>query len=376
VTPSPLASRLQEARDRLRLTQDQVEGRTGIGKSTLSQFENAQRLPSLAQLERLAQLYRRAVTWFLDAGAGPEPEAAVLWRDRPERSIAAEVGANFLRLCEQYRDLETWCQEPAGGEFSVPALPTHERFQRRDAVRLAKHVRDHLQLGDRPSGGLMSALEEVCGLKIFHLPFEPTGTAASSRSRALGAAVLLNSSNVPWRRSFDLAHEFFHLLTWRVFQAGWEGDPPVATAQEEKFANIFAENLLMPEEPFRLAVGRRMDPPDPGRIDQVHALAREFGVSVPAVLTRMRFLFRLEEDQISGARAAWQRISPCFKDRPAEPTPPRPERFTALALTALERGEISIGRFAEYMGISRYRAMAIARQQEEDGEEGDPSAPA
>lgn len=370
-----LADHLRRARERVHLTQEQVEQRTDIGTSTLSELENGHREPSLVQLDRLARVYGRSAAWFLE-DAPEEADEVVLWRQRPEQPVAAEVGARFLQLCEQFRDLEVWCDEPVDGELSKPTLRPRERFGFRDAARLAKHVRDDLQLGDRPGEGLMRTLEEVCGVKVFHLRVEPEGTAACAWSESFGAAVLLNAGNVPWRRSFDLAHELFHLLTWELFRPGWCGDPLVASELEERLANVFAENLLMPEEPFFLAVDRRMKSPDPGRIDQVHALAREFGVSVPAVLVRMKFLFDLEEEAVAAAREEWPRTARYFEDRDREPTPERPERFRALALTALRRGELSIGRFAEYMGISRYRAMAIAREQEEHGAEEDPAAPA
>ena len=49
-------------------------------------------------------------------------------------------------------------------------------------------------------------------VKVFHLPLEPTGTAASTYGEAFGMAVLLNSSHVAWRRNFDLAHELFQQI--------------------------------------------------------------------------------------------------------------------------------------------------------------------
>lgn len=368
-----LATRLRQARERLLLTQDQVEESTGIGVSSLSEFENDHRQPNLDQLDRLARLYRRSGSWFLEDA--PEPESVVLWRERPEPTLAADIGATFLRLCEQFRNLEIWCGEPVDADLPRMALPPRDRFRSSDAARLAKRVRDDLQLGDRPGEGLMRTLEEACGLKVFHLAFEPTGTAACTRSEAFGVGILLNSASVPWRRAFDLAHELFHLLTWEVFRPGWTGEPATAEDREEKFANVFAANLLMPEEPFRLAVGRRMAEPDPDQLGQVYAIAREFDVSVPAVLKRMAFLFRLQ-DESTAALQVWKRTSRLFEDRGGEPLQDRPDRFRALALSALRAGELSIGRFAEYMGISRYRAMSIARRLEEDGEEVDPPAPA
>jgi hypothetical protein len=54
------------------------------------------------------------------------------------------------------------------------------------AEDLARSVRAQLGLGDRPALTLLRVLEEDYGVKVFHLPFEPTGTAACSRSQAFG----------------------------------------------------------------------------------------------------------------------------------------------------------------------------------------------
>lgn len=368
-----IASRLQSARERLHLTQPQVQERTGIGISSLSEFENGHRQPSLSQLQALALLYERSLSWLL--GEGGQHEQVVLWRERPESAKAAAVGARFLRLCEQYRNLEVWCDESL--DCDLPPAPTKDpdHFSSRDAARLAKRVRDELALGDRPGESLPRTLEEACGVKVFHLSFEPTGRAASARCDDFGAGVLLNKGNVPWRRTFDIAHELFHLITWDTFRPGWRGEPLVATEQEEKLANVFAGNLLMPEEPFRLAVQRRMDEPDPGRLDQVYAVARQFAVSVDAALSRMGFLFDCDREDTNKARTTWRELANWYEDRGRNDPDERPRRFRALALTALRQGEVSIGRFAEYMGISRQKAMQIVRSQEEHGGKGATASP-
>ncbi|HEY0462625.1 MAG TPA: ImmA/IrrE family metallo-endopeptidase [Polyangiaceae bacterium] len=78
-------------------------------------------------------------------------------------------------------------------------------------------------------------LEEQCGVKVFHLDFEPRGTAASSHSAGFGNAVLLNKKNPKWRRNFDLAHELFHLLTWNFVGSSSAGHG-VWSESDEKLA--------------------------------------------------------------------------------------------------------------------------------------------
>ncbi len=50
-----LGNRIREARTRLGLTQDELGGRLGIGKSSISEWEHGKRSPSIDDLTRLAE---------------------------------------------------------------------------------------------------------------------------------------------------------------------------------------------------------------------------------------------------------------------------------------------------------------------------------
>lgn len=254
---------------------------------------------------------------------------------------------------------------------ALGTVPTFsiERARRRypQAQKLAKMVRDALQLGDHPGRSLLWVLEEVCGVKVFHLDFEPTGTAASAVSERFKYAVLLNKGNVSWRRTFDLAHELFHLLTWNLFHAH-DADEAVASDREEKLATCFAANLLMPTDAIQPALNDCMAN---GRIkiDRLFDVARQFDVSVEALLWRMHFLYNRDErytkDDIDRAKA----LAPIYEERDPPSVREYPARYRALAIKALYHGEISIGRFAEYLNISRQEAMQIAERETVNGDE-------
>lgn len=364
-----IGDRLRYARERAKLTGSQVRDRAGIGESSISEFENGKREPSLSQLHALASAYRRSIAFFLSDA--PIPEEVVLWREKPQAG-SEDAESHFLRLCEQYHNLEVWVDERL--PLCLPEAPgTAETFSYTRAEMLAKNVRDILQLGDRPALSLLPVLEEVCGVKIFHLPFEPTGTAASTLSETFGAAILLNTENARWRRNFDLAHELFHLLTWRVFRSA-SGDPKTvscATEQEEKYATCFASNLLMPQGTVRLALDSRSQN---GKIsfEALHDIARQFDVSVEALQWRMHILYNRGaqgQEQTKQEIARAKALAPPVKRRSESPPRTWPDRYEALAMKALRRGEMSVGRFAEYLNISRQEAMLYVEQEIMDDEE-------
>jgi len=366
--------RLRYARQRAGLTGPQVKQRAGIGESSLSEFETGKREPNLSQLHALAAAYRRSIAFFL--AEGPIAREVVLWRERPEED-PQDIEAKFLRLCEQYHNLEVWTHEEA--PMSLPLVPAEgERFRYEDAEALAKRVRSELNLGDRPALSLLTVLEEVCGVKVFHLPFTPSGPAASTKSPTFGAAVLLNSRNARWRRNFDLAHEVFHLLTWDVFRTDLQAEVTscCAAESEEKLATCFARNLLMPADALRVAAIPKTRA-DTIPIEGLFDLARQFDVSVEALIWQMSFLrlLRGSEDDVKALIDRAKALAPLLEDREQTPPPVRPERYRALAMKALRHGEISIGRFAEYLDISRQEAMRYVEQEVTDDEEV-PVAPA
>ena len=179
--------------------------------------------------------------------------------------------------------------------------------------------------------------------------------------------VLLNAGNIAWRRTFDLAHELFHLLTWEIFHSDGN-DGIVASEQEEKLATCFASNLLMPTEAVRTALDDcRQD--KSLKIESLFSVARQFDVSVEALLWRMHFLYnRKEQDTKSDIEKA-KSYQSLYEEREDIQPPEVPARYKALAIHALNLGEMSIGRFAEYLGITRQEAMKFAEQEATDEQE-------
>lgn len=354
-----IGERLKHARKRAHLKQGDVADRTQIGTSSISDFELGKRPPSVSQLQALATLYGRPMEFFfLEDETADQP---VMWREQPESPERERIEDLFLRLCEQYANLEAWT-----GDHKRPVLPEAEgeadAYGYRHAEQLAYDVHQKLALGDRPGRSLLTVLEEVCGLKIFHLPFEPTGTAACAACESFGPAVLLNARNVRWRRNFDLAHELFHLLTWTVFRKA-NGIPVRPDDWEEKLATCFASNLLMPNQVTRLAIQDRIQN-DMITFEDMSDIARQFDVSVDALCWRMSFLRFFTADQVPGVIERYRQVAPPrVDDRESDELPRRPARFEALARKAIRRGEISTGRFAEYLGVSRREALRFVEQE-------------
>jgi XRE family transcriptional regulator, fatty acid utilization regulator len=339
---------------------DAASERSGIGVSTLSEFENGRREPRLGQLKRLADAYHRQVSFFLDDA--PAAAECILWRQRPESPSAEELQATLLDLAEKYHTLEMLCDQHT--TFNIPSESVAaQRFDYRAAARLARRVRNELGLGERPGQTLLRVLEEVCNVRVFHLSFEPSGSAACTVSERFGAAVLLNSKHVRWRRNFDLAHEFFHLLTWRVFRHDGGEQSEAPSEHEEKLATCFARNLLMPEEVFREAVDSQRDETGKLGFGGLFEVAREFDVSVEAVLWQFGFVFNVSSEKLQSVVTAGREQSGFWDVREDDTPLSRPLRFEALARQALRKGLLSTGKYAEYVGVTRREAMRLVEEE-------------
>src|SRR3954469_7142501 len=134
-----VSERLREARLGLKLTLETVSRQTGVGISTLSEFETGRREPRLGQLKQLADTYHRPVASFLDES--PPAAEVVLWRERPPSPAAEQIEARLLELADQYHSLEVLCEQPL--PIDLPRVEGDAgAFGDPEAGRLALRVRN------------------------------------------------------------------------------------------------------------------------------------------------------------------------------------------------------------------------------------------
>jgi Zn-dependent peptidase ImmA (M78 family)/transcriptional regulator with XRE-family HTH domain len=345
-----IGRRLKIARDAIGYTLEKAEKESGIGVSSLSEFENGKREPKFSQISMLAEVYKRPIDFFLADKLPAEP--VMLWRDGPSsQEEMKETEAKFRRLCQQYHKLELCTAEMRKATLPQPDVMNPDQFGWPQAELFARKVQKELCLGDIPSASLKKILEERYYVKIFHLEF--SGSAISTVSDEFGSAVLLNSRNVSWRRNYDLAHELFHLMTWGIFRA--KSKEP--SESEEKLADSFASNLLMPEESLKQRIASMVNEQGETRLEQLDDLAREFGVSIDAMVYRVASLYRIRKEDTEKFLAAAKQLAELHKPRESDKMETLPERYFNLAQRALRGGRLSLMQFAKYMGISYKKAQ-------------------
>ena len=345
-----IGARLKLARDAVGYTLEKASEESRVGKSSISEFENSKREPRFSQLSRLAKVYRKTVEFFLTDE--PIAKDVMLWRNRPNAGEERKTEAEFRQLCEQFRRLEVLTDEVR--ETKLPQLPSsREEFGYRQGERLADWFQREFLLGDIPSASLKQIMEEKFYVKIFHLPF--CGSAISTFSENFGAAILLNTGSKLWRRNFDLAHELFHLLTWRIFRVDQlgHGEP---SEYEEKLASAFASRLLLPTDTVKDRIESVASSEHQVSFEALDEIAREFGVSLEALLWRTLYLYNKSVEEIEGYIGQVKKVRTRRPSRRSDEPDELPERYCSLAIRALREGRLSLMQFAEYMRISYRKA--------------------
>ena len=355
-----IGQRIKIAREAIGYTLERASAESGIGQSSLSEFENNKREPKFSHLYRLAEVYKKKIEFFLADKL--VSSNTMLWREKPNVEGEKEsTQAEFRQLCEQYHSLEVLADEVK--EAELPKLDvSREVFDYREASLLAERFQREFLLGDIPSASLKQILEERFYVKIFHLAFH--GSAISSLSESFGASILLNQDSKIWRRNFDLAHELFHLLTWNVFRGdGPEGDEP--SEYEEKLANAFASRLLLPTDIVKNRIETVVRGGHQISFDALDEVAREFGVSLDALLWRMLYLYNKSVEEVERYLEQAKKVKIRRPSRRSDEPDKLPERYCSLAIKTLREGKLSLMQFAKYMDLSYQQARQYMEEDED-----------
>ena len=385
-----LGRRLRVAREARGLSQQAVADALGLPRTAITQMEAGNRSVSTLELAKLAELYLRAVSDFLQEGARDEDEDVLvaLYRAAPgldSDPATHEEVARCVSLCRQGVALEHILgRSPRSGPPSYEArLPRSSWEAVAQGEQTAVEERQRLGTGNAP---IADVSELIASQGIWAsgvgLPNDMSGVFL--RNRSIGFAILVNASHPRGRKRFSYAHEYAHALLDRdrniaISSAGNSSE------MVERRANAFAAAFLMPRNGvyaalrgldkglpsrqeqtiFDVASGGHMDaefrsPAGSQRINykDVTMLAHRFGVSYQAALYRLKSLRHISRaqsrellDQEEFGRQLLRELS-MFRD--VEEPEARQYRdrelrseIAHLAIEAYRREEISRGRVLE-----------------------------
>ena len=342
----------------------------GMVTSTVSAIEAGKRAITGPELFEFSQLYGRPLAYFLgQEQAGTTDGFQYLFRAVAGRLRERRPLVELEQLAADYDLLEELV-----GTAPLPLPIDYSGFGFRteqDAETLAEMERARLGLGDSPITDLMDLLDGTVGIRTFLIPVnQHNWSSVSVRGTNGRPCIAINSEEEVYRRQFNLAHEYGHVLVHLFRKDGPPahidlGTPVGRTPADERFADAFASAFLMPRRAvlgqldlvLRANAGRFTD------FDLVH-LAMRFGVSGQALTNRLVTLRKVSRDLydeywIQGGQK-FNRLATMlgydvedpegFWDRPAV----LPTRYRYLAMRAYEDDLISLARLAELLREDYY----------------------
>lgn len=355
-----IGKKLKDARDKLGLTLQEVSSQVGFNNyQVLSNIEDGTRQLKASELAKLAKIYLRDISFFLNSKESVVQDTVVLWRNRP-KDICKIREQEFLKYCYNYYELQK--RQGLNYKFTLPQLEKNsiENFSFDKIKEVAVEYSNLIQLGSRPACVLEKILEEKYNIKIVYLNLGIDGSAASAVG-PFGAAILLNSQETSWRRNYNLAHELFHIVTWKIIDYSnahmdCEEKKPV-----EKMADAFASYLLLPHDEVEREYRSKIKDGKLLLLDLI-GIAREFEVSTEALLWRLVHMSILKENDVKSIISlSW------FKDQDKIQRSKDKKQFPAhistryinLSFKAYQAGLISRGKFAEYLNVNRSQLKTI-----------------
>lgn len=343
-----LRQRLRLLREKRALSQDALAAAMGLpDRQALSDIENGAREIAPAELTKAVEALGTTVFAISDP-LQLVGEGAFSWRQRnvsPEQLDAYEAKAG--QWIAAFRHFSHKKGDPLNSGVRQIDLDLRSTFE--DAQFQGESIAKLMNLGEIPAHKLSDALESLLDTVVLYVDAIPGVSGAACRVGALNT-ILVNRGETPGRRMFDLAHEFFHLLTWhsmppdRIDEAR-KGD--VKYKRIEQLADNFAAGLLMPAGTIRQIIEHHPIPQESELSAWIASAARYMSVSPQAMLWRLVNLRHV-------SRAAGERITlERERSAPGEPLPPLfGRRFLGVLAWAIDRGEISARRAATLTDVS------------------------
>lgn len=347
------SERLSQILAARRLSQAQLASLVGVSPATVSKWRSGNQAPERETLERLAGVVNVTPEWFTRA-----PSAKVslpLFRSNASAHVAAR--AMLEARMEWAQDVALALSEFV--DYPALNLPTRQ-FKEPDEITpdeielAASECRDLWRIGRTAVPDLALAIEGA-GVVLIR---EETGISQieglSAWSDALGRPLVLLSADKDngYRSRFDLAHELGHLILHRFIPRPTERD---RHKQLEQQAHRFAGAFLLPAETFANEVRT------PVTLDDLLLLKRRWGVSVAAIVMRLRALKILDEEAAQSLfkrrSARWgAKSEPGDGDRPPE----RPRLLRRTIDLLVEENVMPLDSIPRHIGLAAHDIEMLA----------------
>ena len=300
-TPNFIGERLTEAREARGLNMSQVAELVGVTRAAISIYEKGQSSPQYNVLASLSKVLNVPTSYFLKEKEISGP--ALLFY----RSMANTRKSDRKRAERKYnwlREITSYLKSFVG--FPDVRLPNFREFADLEAIdsksvrSAADHTRRTWGLGNGPISDVMLLVENN-GVLVSKSTFETErmdGYSAVDFATGTPCIIIAYDKGSAARSRFDLAHELGHLVLHRNLPSQVVNNPKNTPRLEEQ-AHEFAGAFLLPEAGFAADLGAVT-------LDNLMGLKGKWGVSVAAMLQRVRHLGWISDEQ---STRLWKNLS-------------------------------------------------------------------
>lgn len=331
-----IGSRIKQARLQREWSQRDLAAHLSVSDTTVSNYEQEKSLPDSSKLMEIAEALDVDLSYFLRAPRVGAIEPAY-------RKFASMRKSEEKALLERIRDwLERYLEVESilkidGMDFEWPVEFPQRVSSVEKVEEAATRLRDAWQIGRDPIENLTERLEDH-GLRVGSLSAPDSFDACAIEADVNGGipAIVFNEGRPGDRQRYKMAHEMGHLVL------SVEG-----SLDEEDACHRFGAAFLVPARSLIDDVGqtrRRV------RLRELELLKRKYGMSMQALVYRMRDLDILQPHQ---ARRwfKWFKTTGQHEEEPGEPVPQeQPHRFERMVQHALAEELISERRAEELLG--------------------------
>jgi Zn-dependent peptidase ImmA (M78 family)/DNA-binding XRE family transcriptional regulator len=343
-TITNIARRLRVLRETSGETQDRLSTALGFkDRQTISKIEAGERAVGAEELVRFAEHFGKTLDFFTDPFR-LDGESRFSWRkqvDVDDESLEAfELkAARWVALYRLLARAQGEKPSPLGRRVSLTAQSTFE-----EAAKVGEATAQQIGFENVTRNRLKDSLEKL-GILVLYVDAIPqiSGAACQIASTHAMDVIFINRNESIFRRKFDLAHEFFHLLTWDVM-APKHFESVVPKGREnrvERLADNFASGLLMPMEELKPYLSEK---PLKEINSWLNETATAFGVSSISLRYRLAncgLLSSSERNAIDESKIRSNGLTSCGGgDRPHLFS----QRFMAVLGKGIAEGQISVSK--------------------------------
>jgi Zn-dependent peptidase ImmA (M78 family)/transcriptional regulator with XRE-family HTH domain len=380
------------ARESAGLSAELASSKLRIAESKLAEWEAGTNSPSIPQLRKMAELYKRPLAVFYLAAPPERFQALKDFRRMPGTAMPIVDSAIVIeeRRARQRRELVI---ELSGDLEEVIPDFTISATLEETPERVGSRVREELGVTDE----VQRQWKDGSGRKAFNAwreRIESKGVLVFQSDRfgsseASGFAiwesvapiiVISRKSTSPRRKTFSLLHEFAHLLlrSSGVSDLDIDGDTrrPPEEQRVEVFCNAVASAALLPRNALLASsiVSRHMSGQMEWSDEELRDIASNFGVSREVVLRRLLTLrkttrafyvetkdrYQREWDEARNRQRLTAAPEGIPRNMPVEIVGNFGRPFVGLVLENYNQDQMSLSEAAGYLGLKTKHMGKVA----------------